>query len=231
MPMARLAEYMAELARVLGEPSAVHFERLDTGSTILVHKVEREAVPKVTARVVAIRRGDAPSDAERAAKALNRLLRDDDAVGVLQEKTDGAVIIRFPGREIQEERFPSVKEVGTIDGVLTRLEGSDQTIHIGLEVAGRQVSGCYTDRETAKRLARHFFEPIRLFGRGSWSRDGDGVWTLRSFRIENFEPLSNSPLSEAIADLRGGASDWGRDAYAELDLIRHGPSERKNGGH
>jgi len=33
MPMSRLAEYMRELSEMLGEPSAVHFERLEPGST------------------------------------------------------------------------------------------------------------------------------------------------------------------------------------------------------
>ena len=50
MPMARLAEYMAELALLLGEPSAVHFKRLARGSTVLVNSVDREAAPKVRQR-------------------------------------------------------------------------------------------------------------------------------------------------------------------------------------
>src|SRR5450755_4721417 len=75
MPMARLAEYMKQLAEILGEPGAVHFERLETGSTVLVHKVEREAVPKVRERTAAVQRGDAPRDALRAFHAVNRLLR------------------------------------------------------------------------------------------------------------------------------------------------------------
>ena len=36
LPMARLAEYMGELARLLGRPDQVHFERLEGGSTVLV---------------------------------------------------------------------------------------------------------------------------------------------------------------------------------------------------
>ncbi len=86
LPMARLAEYMASLAELLGEPTAVHFKKLEAGSTILVQRIDREAVPKVRQRTSAVRRGDASQDATRAFKAINKLLRDDNASGVLQLK-------------------------------------------------------------------------------------------------------------------------------------------------
>jgi hypothetical protein len=96
--MARLAEYMAELALLLGEQTSVHFKRLARGSTVLVHSVDYEAVPKVKHRTTAVRRGDASQDAQRAFKTLNRLLREDNAVGSLREKGASAVVLKFPGR-------------------------------------------------------------------------------------------------------------------------------------
>ncbi len=45
IPMASLASYMNDLARLLGELASVHFVRLEEGSTVLVH----EAVPDVHA--------------------------------------------------------------------------------------------------------------------------------------------------------------------------------------
>jgi hypothetical protein len=53
--MARLAEYMTELATILGEPAYVHFVRLKSGSTRLVHKVQFEAMPKVLETATASR--------------------------------------------------------------------------------------------------------------------------------------------------------------------------------
>ena len=58
IPMARLAEYMRELATILGEPAFVHFVRLKRGSTGIVHKVQIEAVPKVRDRATSVRRGE-----------------------------------------------------------------------------------------------------------------------------------------------------------------------------
>ena len=39
MPMERLAEYLAELALMLGERTFVHFVRLEAGSTSIVHRI------------------------------------------------------------------------------------------------------------------------------------------------------------------------------------------------
>jgi hypothetical protein len=80
MPMARLAQYMAELATLLGEQNAVHFKRVTKGSTVLNARVDREATPKVRDRVAAVRAGDGGSEPRRAFNTLNRLLRDDNAI-------------------------------------------------------------------------------------------------------------------------------------------------------
>jgi hypothetical protein len=229
IPMARLAEYMKQLAEMLGEPAAVHFARLESGSTVLVSKVEREAVPKVRKRVIAVRRREGPSEGMRAFKAINRLLREDNGIALLKDQKEGATIIRFPGREEAEEAFPAVVQHGNIDGVVVRIGGRDETVHITLESEGQQIAGCYTNRLVAKELAHRLFEPVRLFGRGRWNRDNDGIWTLLDFKIESFEPLADVPLSEALAELRAIKTDWGPGELSELQIIRRGP--QKNGRH
>lgn len=220
--MARLAEYMKYLAEMLGEPAAVHFARLEPGSTALVSKIEREAVPKVNQRVIAVRRREGPSDGMRAYNAINRLLREDDAVGALEEDGAGAVIIRFPGREEAQETFPAVRQHGSVDGVVVRIGGKDQTAHVTLESEGEQVVGCYTTRQIAKELGHKLYEPVRLFGRGRWKRDDDGRWTLLDFKIDSFEPLTDLPLSQALSGLRVTRMDWTSDPLSELKMIRHG---------
>jgi hypothetical protein len=39
---------MLEIAALLGEEEHVHFVRLQKGSTVLVHKIENEALPSET---------------------------------------------------------------------------------------------------------------------------------------------------------------------------------------
>jgi hypothetical protein len=233
MPMSRLAEYMAELSRLLGERDAVHFRRLLPGSCVLVQRIDREAVPKVRERVIRVRAGDAPSDAVRAYKAINKFLRDDNAVGVLRAKEPRGVVVRFPGREEAEEKFPSVRQHGSLDGVVVRVGGTDETVPVWLEAEDRQISGCFTTRAIAKLLGAKLFEPVRLHGQGRWSRDSDGVWSLINFKIESFDPLIETPLSNALEQIRAIPSEWDDATYGELGMIRGGPKGKgkRNGGH
>jgi hypothetical protein len=229
MPMARLAEYIAELAKMLGEAKSVHLVALEEGSTVLVHRVEREAIPKVLDRAKAVRRGDAPREALIAYRAVNRLLRDDNASGVLVTKKKGPTILKFPGRQHTQDLLQSVREHGTIDGIIMRVGGTDETVPVLLESEGEQVAGCFTTRRIAKQLAHRLFERVRLSGRGLWSRDDVGVWTLKTFRIESFEPLDDTPLSEALEEVRAVDAEWPTDTYDELARIRHGRL-KKHGG-
>ncbi|WP_201159895.1 hypothetical protein [Rhodoplanes elegans] len=228
IPMARLAEYMAQLATILGEANSVHFVKLKRGSTGLVHKVQPEAVQKVRERANAVRRGDAPRDALRAYEVVNKMLRDDNGVGALKEAS--SLIIPFPGREHQEERFSAIKERGTIDGEVLRVGGPHKWVPVLIESEGGAMSGCWADRATAKLLAHRLFESVRLHGTGKWSRSSEGRWLLQEFVIESFEPLNTASLSEALEAVR--ASDAFNDtSISDLTFLRHGPAEKQNGGH
>lgn len=222
MPMARLAEYMAQLAAILGETKSVHLVALEPGSTVLVHRVEREAVPKVRDRTSAVRRGDAPRDAQVAYRTVNRFLREDNASAVLIEKKRGPTVLRFPGREESAETFPSVRQQASLEGIVARVGGTDETIPVLLLSENQPIAGCYTTRDVAKRLAQRLFEPVRLHGHGTWMRDAEGVWTLKAFKIETFEVLETATLTEAVEKLRAVKADWGKNALADLEIIRHG---------
>ena len=163
-------EYMAELSpTLLGERNAVHFRRIAKGSTVLIQHIDREAIPKVYDRVAKVRTGDASGEPLRAFQTLNKLLRDDNAVGVLRNVAPRGIVIKFPGREIAEEKFASIRQQGSIDGIITGIKGKDETISITIQSEGQQISGCETNRTLAKQLGARLFEPVRLFGRGRWS--------------------------------------------------------------
>jgi hypothetical protein len=201
IPMARLAEYMAELATLLGEPASVHFVKLKRGSTGIVHKIQSEAVPKVRERARAVWRGEAPRDALRAYENVNKMLRDDNGTGALKESTD-AVIIPFPGIKSAEEKFSAIRERGTIDGEIIRVGGPHKWVPILIQTEGEAFSGCWADRVVAKQLAQRIFEQVRLHGTGKWDRTAEGKWILKEFVIERFDPLSEEPLSEALGRIR-----------------------------
>ncbi|PZV35970.1 hypothetical protein [Mesorhizobium kowhaii] len=229
IPMARLAEYMKELAAVLGTEASVHFDRLEAGSTILVHKIEKEAIPKVRDRARSVMRHDAPAEAQRAYRSINKLLKEDNAVGSLKEPK--GVLLHFPGREDKVEKYPPIRQHGTFDGKLVAVGGGTD-VHVRLESEGTVVAGFTTsDRRLGKELAKHFDDVVRLVGWASWSRDADGKWTMTGFRIESFKSLRSASLSEALGELRALPVQFDDGAYQELDAVRSGPGDQKNGRH
>lgn len=222
LPMSRLAEYMADLARLLGKAERVHFVRLEPGSTVLVQNVEPEAVPEVRKRIQAIVRHDAPADVAAAFKALNRHLANDNAIGSLQEG-DGPVV-RFPGRERpQPLSFGAFNEPGVLDGVLIRVGGRDDTVPVHLR-DGDSIHVCNATREMAKRLAVYYEgSTLRVHGEGRWERDAVGNWVMKRFNIAGFEELDDAPLSEVVGQLRDvEGSGWNdvENPPAELQRLR-----------
>lgn len=227
MPMARLAEYLAELATVLGEEHSVHLLRIEPGSTALVHRIDREAIPKVKARARSVARGDGPEEAERSYRNINRYLRQDNAKAVFRKGIRGAKIIEFPGTEEAEEEFPSVSQAGSLSGEVLRVGGSQERVPVLMESEGEQLAGCHANRQVAKALAHHLFESVTLHGIGYWMRDDEGRWSLRHFRIDSFEPQEKGSLSEALTELRSIAGDLSDTAYGDVKALRRGSH---NGG-
>lgn len=226
LPMSPLAEYMADLARLLGTTKRVHFVRLETGSTLLVQRVEPEAAPEVRRRLDAFANDTAAKDAADAFKALNRRLADDNATGSLRE--GGAEVIRFPGREQPPPlTFGAFDQPGVLDGVLIRIGGRDDTVPVHLR-DGETVHMCNATRELAQRLAVHLYgKVLRVQGEGRWERDADGAWWMRRFNITAFEKLDGAPLGKVVERLRGiGRSGWKDidDPSAEIRRLR-GPGE------
>lgn len=224
MPMGRLAEYMADLATLLGEKGSVHFLRLDDGSTGLVHRVAPEAVSKVDERLRLVRTGNGPKEARRAFAEIDCRLAADNASGVLREES-GAELLPFLGvNQFVEPKFGPFNESGTIDGIVIRVGGQRQKVPIHLETTTGFETHCEANREIAKELGKHLFGPeIRCVGVGRWYRDGTGAWEMRNFTISEFSVLDQRPLPEIVSDLQAvQGSGWRdlADPWASLAELR-----------
>jgi hypothetical protein len=231
IPMARLAEYMKHVAEILGETTLVHFSHLEGGSTVLVNRIQNEAVPKIRDRAAAIARREAPRDAIASFHHVNRMLREDNAAAVLRERKRGPTILIFPGREESQLQVSSVRQHATLEGELLRVGGKGERVPILLQSEGMEIAGVWSDRPTAKRLAGHLFEPVRLSGEGRWSRDVMGTWILNDFHVASYQVLENLGLAKTVQRLREAGGDWTAEAFADLQRIRHGSPEAADGGH
>lgn len=227
-PMARLAEYMSDLAELLGHKSSVHFLKLEDGSTTLVHAIDREDVPKVQARLETVRQQDGPPEAMKARASLDKRLAEDNAIGYLAG-SDGAEIIGFPGRnQPKPVTYGPVKQPGSLDGLLIRIGGKDKTVPVHILDEGDVNYRCNTTRAIARQLGSYLFRRVRVHGQGRWHRDGEGRWVMDRFDIHGFEVLQDTSLADAVAQLQAvEGSDWKTvdDPLAELQELRHGSDE------
>lgn len=222
LPMWRLAEYMGELAQLLGEREHVHFERLEPGSAVLVSRVDVMAVPKVVTRMQKLRDGSAAEEVFKAFKRLDSMLESDNAIAQLIDAF-GTEVIAFPGRNRPKPViFGPFKQEGSLDGVLVRIGVKGKIASAQLSDGERSYT-CELSRELAKKVAGHLFSPLRVYGHGRWLRDGEGAWHLDSFKVESFDVLDDRPLSELVAELHAVAgSGWDEldDPMGELARLR-----------
>lgn len=241
IPMAKLAEYMADFAELLGKEHAVHFETVEPGSTQIVSRVEFEDVPKVRARLTEMRNGTAPKELAQLMAQIDNRLANDNATGrILFAENERGVpadvgvrvtteLLAFPGRDRPKAlRYGPFNQDGHLDGVLIGVVGKDETVSIKLQNGDVTYSHCDTTRTVACDLGKHMFEPVRIYGVGRWTREADGAWTLLRFRIRHFEVLGKDNLRETVAALRAvPGSEWKhfKDPLAELDDLRRDKDE------
>ena len=162
----------------------------------------------------------------KAFATLDEMLRKDNATGAL-EHSDGAVILPFPGRDQAEPPvFGPFRQDGTLDGQVLRVGGKDDTVPVHLRDGAIIHTGLYTTADLARQIAQHLLGPvIRVHGAGTWFRGNDGTWELRSFKITEFELLSEEPLKdvvEALRSLEGGSWSDLPDPVRTLLEERHG---------
>lgn len=223
LPMARLADYLAELAVLFGNKEHVHFMKVRKGSAIQEIMVDPVAETKVSTRLHLAAGAEAPDDIARANRKINRMLREDNASGGLRLK-GGARILDFPGRKTPLAEEAIVYEVGELDGVVIKIGGKDDSVPALLEGEHGVYYRCNTSRDVARMLASHLFgQPIRVAGCGKWRRTQEGGWELDTFDIKSFEALEASSLGDIVATLRAiEGSEWNamEDPQAEFKRLR-----------
>src|SRR4051812_26906033 len=102
IPMAKLAEYMADFAALLGKEHGVHFDYLEEGSTKIVSRIDYEDTPKVRTRLRDISRGNLTKETAKIVATIDDRLANDNAVGRVFELNENGVavaeILAFEGR-------------------------------------------------------------------------------------------------------------------------------------
>lgn len=226
IPMARLAEYLTVLSKLVGHNQSTHFDRLEEGSARLIYKIDSVDAPKVEQRLARTIEPDAPKDLRSAYEALDNMLANDNAVGELRNPT-GVVIIPFPGRDRPKQlAFPAFRQDGSIDGQIVSIGGKDTTAHVILQDGAVTYSNIKLTREMARQLRMYLYEQkVRLIGSGRWERSPEGAWKLLDFSVGRFEVLDDSSLSDVLDTVRNVPNNGltnNAKIYDDLTSLRFG---------
>ncbi len=227
LPMARLAEYITELAKVMGCKDSVHFISTEDGSAVSVIYVDPEEEARVTSQIQNAARGMAGSHANDAYKRVDRLLREDNAFGDIVNVSKNAPVIEFPGKRTDlPDAYGPFREQATVVGVLKRLGGFDDSIPVHIERLDGRIFYCETSRSLARDLKPFYEEVIRVHGMATYRRE-QGQWKLEKFRIQSFdpEPIAGDSVEQTIAKLKAiPGNEWNEmnDPLEELRKLRHG---------
>ena len=178
-------------------------------------------MPQVRARISEAQQGIGPVDAIRGYSNLQNMLYEDKTSGRIKEER--RKILEFP--KPTAVQYGPVTEEGTLEGVLIKIGGRDETIPVHLQ-DGDRFYKCTATRAKAKELAPFLFgEPIRVFGKGKWNRTQAGKWELVEFKISAHEKLNDDELQivlERLRNIPGSGWDKINDPLAELERIRKG---------
>lgn len=221
IPMARLAEYMVQLATLFGEKDNVHFVGLQPGSTNVLSRVEYEAIPKVRENLASAQTGDGNLDVLGAYKAVNEMLRKDNADAQLFLGSSN--VLTFPGKNalLPPKLGPFTQGIEK-DGVLVRIGGKDKSAHAMIIDNDGNTWNFEVPRELAVELAPYLFgKPIRLTGTGRWFRDEDGNWQHNnSLKASAFYPLNADSLADVVGRIRQLPEDTWKQGIDPLEMLR-----------
>jgi hypothetical protein len=224
IPLARLSQYLSDLARMMGESANVHLTRVDKGSTVPVVRVDWEAEPKVRARLRAVKFNEGPLEAQRAYREINKRLVEDNANGVLFDPNKSK-IIRFPGRDgANQPEFGPIRQHSAIQGIPIRIGGEQSDVPIHLE-DGDLKHIVTAPRRIAKQIGPYLFTSVvRIEGNGRWVRNKMGEWELLELYAQSFEVLSEGDLRSDVSRLRAIPAEWKDmdDPIGEIMALRSG---------
>jgi hypothetical protein len=231
LPMARLAEYLTDLAIIMGHKESVHFIATGDGSARAIMYVDEEEESRVTSQIQNSAHGAGPHYANEAYKRLDTRLREDEAVGDIVNASKNAKIIEFPGRRTDQPlAYGPINERASVVGVLKRVGGFDESIPVHLQRADGAIFYCEAAPSLAKELVPLYEQTIRVHGIATYYREA-GLWKLERFRIQSYDPqpLGGDSLAETIEKLKAiPGNGWNEidDPLEELRKIRHGEDAR-----
>jgi len=223
MPLDRLLEYLGQLMVILGNPSDLHLIKIEKSSTKPVFLMPHHAAVKARKRARDTWEGGGPVPARKAYSRIRRMVSEDGGEPA-RLTSKSATILEFPSVDLgADQEIGSVRQASSITGELIRVGGETEFDQILVrDVSGAVIAGCFATKETAKQLAKHLHEYVRLHGIASWHRDRHGKWQMMRMKVQTFEKVDDESLTHALAAVQGAVVDWPENLSEELLAMRSG---------
>lgn len=207
LPMKRLGQYIAHLSDMLGEIEHVHFSSVSDGSAMLNVDIEEQYYQKVLTRVREVPNGMGAKKQLSAYQSLQQLMDEDGTGGEILNDTKASVL-SFRKRP-DDEKPLVVNKSGSVQGRLYLVGGKDETVPVRLEGANGETLHCEATVEVAQKLSASLFKQVRVKGPGIWERSPEGTWKLKKLKIDSFQELDTTKVSDVVAKLQAiGGLKW-----------------------
>lgn len=199
--MDRLAEYMSAMANLLGTDNHPVLHGIKRASTGIQARLPREREHYAAARIGQGKNNPTSPPGRQLAKIQN-LIDEDDIQGAQLFNRDQKIIALFTRQPVETIEQPTIQQTGTVDGIVTGLVGSDDTMHLHLrDWMDRDLKILVRDESIAREMLRHFRgSTLRVTVSGSWKRTEDG-WVPENNKVsaQSYEVLEDTPLTEIFA--------------------------------
>lgn len=223
LPMGELADVLKKLSVLYGHEESVHFLKVEEGSADCIAEVDDRVELEVINRTRRAAKGEGPKEAIENYEGVYEFLEARDWRGEIVSDNGDLIVEFIPDQKNSQPLIGPIWQEGVLDGVLTRIEGLDQTVHVTLLSERRRKAEMAPD--LGRKIREFFLEPIRLIGRGKWFRTADGKWELERFIAQDYGAPDPASLPEVVARLRAiPSNDLTKldDPLGEMRKIRHG---------
>lgn len=216
--MTRAAQYIKELAKLMGNEHSVHLNRVFEASLNFESLVDADSSDKVSNR---IENPNTTAESKKAFEALQKCLHEDKTSATLS--LNGTNILSIDGSAYQPdqtEEYPT--EHCAIRGELIQIGGRDSSVPFDLieQGSGNKIHG-NIDKSLAKSLAKHLFALVEVSGQGNWEYNpSKNTWKLCNFEVKEFNTLDVHNHLDAIDTLYKNSNSEGIDPLETLKEIR-----------
>lgn len=218
----RLADYMRELALLLGLENDPKFAGIKRASTGLRAKVPARKRDRAWKRIQTAKYRPDSRPAKHLQKIEEMMGEDSIRSGQLLDH-EGKLLYLFKSDEPNTVERQAIKQFGEVDGVVTGVVGADDTMHLHLrDCLSRDLRIVIRSESLARELLTHFRQgQVRVRVHGTWIRTDSGwIPEVNRCYVDGFEVLDETPAVDLLEQIASVADNGWRSLDDPLAVWR-----------